>query len=84
MTLGRIIQYLSDDVRKYGIRHDDEVSVDRGLSSDKSLMGLVLGLCMLGIPIGVQADDQPQELPKPFHKIAAPPSSADWESNHPC
>ena len=80
MTLGRIIQYLRDDVRKYRIRHNnnDEMSVDKGLSSHKLLMGLVSSLCMLGISISVQADDQPQELPKPFHKTT-PPLFQEWQ-----
>lgn len=38
----------------------------------KSLIGLVLGLCIVGFPMGLLAGDEPQELPKPFHMTIAP------------
>jgi hypothetical protein len=38
----------------------------------------VLGLCFFGSPIGALADDQPQELPKPFHKTT-PPLFQEWQ-----
>ncbi len=48
------------------------------LGMRKLSRGLALGLCVLGMPLGVFADDQPQELPKPFH-ITTPPVFQEWE-----
>jgi len=41
------------------------------------LVGLVMGYGILGISFGVFAQDQPQELPKPFHKTT-PPLFQEW------
>ncbi len=77
MMLGMLKQNLKDDAVKYKIRPDG-MSVRQSHFPRKLLRGLVLGLCVLGIPIGVLADDQPQELPKPFHKTT-PPLFQEWQ-----
>ena len=41
-------------------------------------VGLVCGWCLMGFPMGVLAGDEPQELPKPFHKTT-PPLFQEWQ-----
>ena len=77
MMLGLLNQYLKDDARKYWVRRVG-MSVKKPHCNRKSLVGLVFGLCILGSPIGVLADDPPQELPKPFHKTT-PPLFQEWQ-----
>ena len=41
-------------------------------------MGLMLGLYLLAFPMSALAGDEPQELPKPFHKTT-PPLFQEWK-----
>ena len=77
MALGMLNQDLHDTVGKYRFRHDG-MSVKTGHSHRKALFGLVLGLLLFGSPILALADDQPQELPKPFH-MTTPPLFQEWQ-----
>ena len=77
MTLGMLNQDLNDTLGKYRIRRDG-VSVNTLHFHRKAVLGLVLGLCLFGSPIGALADDQPQELPKPIHKTT-PPLFQEWQ-----
>jgi len=77
MMLCLMNQYLKDDARKYWVRHVG-MSIKKAHFNRKSLVGLVFVLCILGSPIGLLADDQPQELPKPFHKTT-PPLFQEWQ-----
>jgi hypothetical protein len=77
MTLGMLNQDLDDTVGKYRFRHDG-MSVKILDSHRKALFGIVVGLCLFGSPIWALADDQPQELPKPFHKTT-PPLFQEWQ-----
>jgi hypothetical protein len=76
MALGMLNQDLHDTVGKYRFRHDG-MSVKTGHSYRKALFGLLLGLLLFGSPILALADDQPQELPKPFH-MTTPPLFQEW------
>jgi len=76
MTLGMLNQNLNDAVGKYKFRHNGMSMVSRP-SHRSALFGLVLGLCLFGSPIWALADEQPQELPKPFHKTT-PPLFQEW------
>lgn len=77
MTLGRLNQDLNDTVGIYRFRHHG-MSVKTLPSHPSVLFGLVLGLCILGSPMGVLAGDEPQELPKPFH-MTTPPLFQKWQ-----
>jgi hypothetical protein len=77
MMLGILNQDLNDTLGKYRFRHDG-MSVNTLPSHRKALFGLVFGLCLFGAPIGALADDQPQELPKPFH-MTTPPLFQEWQ-----
>ena len=77
LGLGMLNQDLNDTVGKYRFRHDG-MSVKIGPSHRKALFGLVLGLWLFGSPIWALADDQPQELPKPFH-MTTPPLFQEWQ-----
>lgn len=46
--------------------------VPKALTKSTSLVSLVLGVCLVGFPLGVWAGDEPQELPKPSHMTVAP------------
>ena len=77
MALGMLNQEMNDTVGKYRFRHDG-MSVKTGPSHRKILFGFVLGLWLFGSPMGALADDQPQELPKPFH-MTTPPLFQEWQ-----
>lgn len=51
---------------------------ERTYATRASLVGLVLGFCLVAAPLGVLAGDEPQELPKPFHKTT-PPLFQEWQ-----
>ena len=50
----------------------DEPYCDGTYVRPRLLAGLVLGLCLVGSPLGALAGDEPQELPKPSHMTVAP------------
>jgi hypothetical protein len=77
MIVGMLKQNLNDDAGRYTVQADGML-VRQSHTSRKLLRSLALGLCFLGIPLGVFADDQPQELPKPFH-ITKPPVFQEWQ-----
>jgi len=79
MALGMLNQETNDTLGKYRFRHDgDGISVKTLPSHRKMLFGFVLGLWLFGSPMGALADDQPQELPKPFH-MTTPPLFQEWQ-----
>ncbi len=71
------------DIRKFTVRNHGLVQHSRGFFK-KSLLkrgiltNLIAGVCLFCSPIGVLASDQPQELPKPFHKTT-PPLFQEWK-----
>ncbi len=77
MLLDMLNQYLKDDTEQYRIRHVG-MSVKTLTPPRKALFGLMVNLCLFGFPGGAFADDQPQELPKPFHKTT-PPLFQEWQ-----
>jgi len=60
--------------------HHKEMRTNTACFMRRSLVSLLLGLCFLCSPVGVLAGDEPQELPKPFHKIT-PPLFQEWKFN---
>lgn len=76
MTLGMLNQDRNDMVGTYSIRHDG-MCVPSLHTCGSALFGFVLVLSSLVSPLVVFADDQPQELPKPFHKTT-PPLFQEW------
>ena len=76
MMLGMLKKNLKNDAGKYTVRLDG-MFVRQLHVSRKMVKSLVLGLCLLGVPLVVFAADQPQELPKPFHKTT-PPLFQEW------
>ncbi len=68
-----MLDILNLEVVKQRLVQNIEVSFTRGLSTS-----LIIGACVFGFPIGAFAIDQPQELPKPFHKTT-PPVFQEWQ-----
>jgi hypothetical protein len=77
MALGMLNQEMNDTLGKYRFRHDG-MSVKTRPFYRKALFGFVLGLWLFGSPLMALADDEPQELPKPFH-MTTPPLFQEWQ-----
>jgi len=77
MMLGMLKKNLKDDAGTYTVRPDG-MFVRQSHVSRKIVRSLVFGLCLFGVPLGVFADDEPQELPKPFH-MTTPPVFQEWQ-----
>jgi len=79
MTLETLNYDRGDTEGKNSFR-GDRVFLEKSYANRALLMGLLLGLCFLCAPVGVLAGDEPQELPKPFHKTT-PPLFQEWQFN---
>ncbi len=71
MTRDRLHHDLSQAERTNSFRCDG-ICCEKTYATPTFLVGLVLGLCLVGSPLGVFAGDGPQELPKPSHMTVAP------------
>lgn len=71
MTLGKLNRDKNDAERDNTFPRDG-ILIQKTYAKRKLLVSLLLGLCLVGSPLGVLAEDEPQELPKPSHMTVAP------------
>ncbi len=74
MAMDRLIQGFGKTANTVG--GDRDIVKNRGVSRI-SLVGFVLGMCMVGPPLLAIAGDEPEELPKPHH-MTTPPLFQEW------
>ena len=72
-----IVDMLNFKVGEHSSVQNSAEFIANNLFAKGVLICLIGGVCLLGSPFCTLASDQPQELPKPFHKTT-PPLFQEW------
>ena len=76
MTLGKLVIDQNHVGGKNNFRWDGIIR-EKTCAKQAWIVSLLFGWCVVGFPVGVLAEDEPQELLKPFHK-PTPPLFQEW------
>lgn len=73
-----IVGMLNFEVGEHSLLQNNEEFIANNLFAKGALISLIVGVCFFCSPFRTLASDQPQELPKPFHKTT-PPLFQEWK-----